>query len=213
MDDEVLAKTVLDRYGRTYADEIGLDIAKNTPSPLFLWLVASLLFSARIGANIAAKTAIAIREAGWRTPAALAAATSEERVKVINGAGYARYDERTASMLGEDAALLEKRWGGDLRNLREEAGGDAERIVELLQVFKGIGPVGAGIFCREMQGVWGELYPFVDERARTAAAALGLPDTPAALAALVDRADFPRFVTGLVRVDLADAYDEIGRAA
>lgn len=61
-----------------------------------------------------------------------------------------------------------------------------------LKEFKGIGEVGADIFCREVQSVWDELFPFADARALAAAAHLGLPAAAGELAALVDRRDFPR---------------------
>ena len=50
---------------------------------------------------------------------------------------YKRYDERTATVLGQGAGLIADRWGGDLRKLRDEAGGDAARIASLLTEFPG----------------------------------------------------------------------------
>lgn len=112
------------------------------------------------------------------------------------------YDESTATALGAGAELLLDRYRGDLRRLRDEADGDPERIRELLQEVPRIGPVGADIFCREAQGVWPELRPASDGRARRAAAGLGLPKTPAGLARLVDADDLPRLAAALVRVEL-----------
>lgn len=43
----VLAE-LLDRHGRTFSGELGIDLAKGTPAPLFQWLWAVLLMSARI---------------------------------------------------------------------------------------------------------------------------------------------------------------------
>ncbi len=208
-----LVAALLDSYGRTYSSELRIDIARGTPSPLFRWLVASLLFSARIRADAALSAARALSEAGWRTPGKMAAAGWEARVKVLNRSGYARYDESTSRMIGDTCELLLDRYGGDLRKLRAAAGEkpDAER--RLLRQFKGIGEVGAGIFCREAQAAWPELYPFADGRALTAAGKLGLPGDAKPLASLVDRADFPRLVTALVRVDLEKGYERLGADA
>ncbi len=52
----------------------------------------------------------------------MAAASWADRAEVLNGAGYARYDERTSTMLGQTAELLLRDYGGDLRRLRERAG-------------------------------------------------------------------------------------------
>jgi len=87
------------------------------------------------------------------------------------------------------------------------------RVSEVVQQFKGIGDVGANIFCREAQLAWDELHPFVDCRALEIARRLGLPATPDGLAKLVDRRELPRLVSGLVRVAIAGEVDEIRRQA
>lgn len=198
-----IVTVLLNRYGRTFADELGLGLGRNTPSPLFRLLCASLLFSARISAALATAAARALTEHGWTTPAKMAAATWAERTRVLNLSGYARYDESTSRMLGETAALLLDRYGGDLRRLRDAARRDPARERKLLKEFKGIGDVGVDIFFREVQGAWEELYPFADRKALVGAAQLGLPADPARLAALVSRADYPRLLAALVRMELA----------
>ena len=83
----------------------------------------------------------------------------------------------------------------------------------LLKQFKGIGDVGADIFCREAQIVWDELYPFADRKALDTAHRLRLPTSGGGLARLVDRRDLPRLLAGLVRVALAGEADEIREQA
>jgi hypothetical protein len=120
-------EALLERHGQTYAEELDIKVAKGTPSVLFRLLVASILFSARIGAGQAVKAARALTEAGWTTAEKLAATSWQQRVRVLNRHGYARYDERTASMLGDACELLLDRYRGDLRRLRAEAGQDQSR--------------------------------------------------------------------------------------
>lgn len=210
--DAILA-ALLERHGRTYCDELGIDIEKGTPSPLFRWLCASLLFSARIGAELAVQAAAALAEQGWTTPQKLADATWKERVRTLNASGYARFDERTATMLGDTCEILLDRYGGDLRRLREEAERDPESERSLLKELKGIGDVGADIFFREAQASWNELRPFADRRALDAAKRLDLGKDADALAALVSERDLPRLVAALVRTELADDYDGVREAA
>jgi hypothetical protein len=75
--------------------------------------------------------------------------------------------------------------------------------------------VGVDIFFREAQRSWPELFPFADPRALEAAKRLGLDPDATALSRLVDRArlvdrdDFARLVTGLVRADLDGTCDVI----
>ena len=98
-------------------------------------------------------------------------------------------------MLGEMADAVIDEYGGDLRRLRESD--DVERD---LQQFKGIGPAGAAIFCREVQGVWPDLAPYVDEElAADGAEMLGVPRSAERLAAPVSRPDLPRLVAACVR--------------
>ena len=139
----------------------------------------------------------------------MADSTWSERVQVLSQNGYARYDESTARMLGDTAEMLLARWDGDLRHLREEAGGDVARTRALLQEAKGIGEVGADIFCREVQGVWPEVRPFLDDRTLDAARALGLGEDPDAVARLVEGAELPRLTAALVRAALAGDVADI----
>ena len=199
---------LLDRYGTTYAAEAGFTV-RNTPASLFRLLCLATLLSARIRADIAVAAAKALADAGWTTVDDLRSSSWEQRVKVINRSGYARYDERTARMLGESADLLHDRYRGDLRRLRDEADRDPGAERRLLKEFKGIGDTGVDIFFREVQGEWGELYPFVDRRAVDSAARLELPKDAAKLADLVPRREFPRLVAALIRAGLADAHDEL----
>ncbi len=212
---EAIVRAVLDRHGRTYAEEIGFDGSRNEPEELFRLLTASLLFSARIRADIAVRAARALGEQGWTTADRLLESSWEQRARVLNESGYARYDERTASMLAETSELVRDRWEGDLRRLRDEADRDPAAERRLLKECKGIGDAGVDIYFREAQGAWGELYPFVDKRARAGAEALGLPVEPEALAeASPDGpANFARLTAALVRVDHAGDADELREAA
>lgn len=208
-----VVRHLLDKHGRTYCDELGIDIGKNTPSPLFRWLVASLLFSTRIGAGQAVKAAGALSDAGWTTPEKMAEATWKQRVDVLNKHGYARYDESTSRMLEDTSRHLLDKYDGDLRRLREQADGDEKHAVSLLTEFKGIGETGAHIFLREAQTAWDEFYPFADKRALKAAGKIGLDTDAKALSKLVPRKDFPRLVTGLLRADLAGDLETIADEA
>lgn len=208
-----LAQALLRRHPHSHAQELAIDVARNTPAPLFRWLVASLLFSARIAAEQAQQAAAALFEAGWTTPQKMAASTWRQRVSVLNGSGYARYDESTSRYLGEDCDLLLERWKGDLRKLREEAEKDPARERKLLKTFKGIGDTGTDIFFRETQTAWQELHPFADGKALKAAAKLELADDAAGLARLVSQRELPRLLSALVRVDLDKAYDAVRKDA
>jgi endonuclease III len=196
-----LARKLLDRYGESFAEQAGIRLS-DQPGPLYQLVVLTTLLSARITASVAVAAARELFAAGYRTPAAMARATWQQRVDALGRGHYRRYDERTATMLGDGAQLCLDRWHGDLRRLRADAGGQVGRVRTLLMQFPGIGPTGADIFVREVQGVWPEYEPFLDAKVRAGGAKLHLPSSPDALAGLVDRADLPRLASALVRVSL-----------
>jgi endonuclease III len=208
-----VVRALLERHGTTYAEEIGIRLGRGGPSPLFRLLCAALLLSARISADLAVAAARALADQGWTTPRKLADATWAQRTKVLNRAGYARYDERTSRMLADSAEHLLDAYGGDLRRLRDAADRDPAEERRRLQEFKGIGEVGADVFLREVQRVWPELRPYFDRRALASARKLRLPADPDALAGLAPRGDTARLAAALVRAGLAKDHGEIRAGA
>ncbi|HEU5334031.1 MAG TPA: endonuclease [Actinocrinis sp.] len=195
------ARRLLEEHGRTFADEAGIRL-RDTPAPLYQLSVLSMLSSAPIRAHVAITTARELFAAGWRTPVRMADATWQQRVDALGRGGYKRYDESTSTALGDGARLILDTWSGDLRKLRAEAGRDPAVIRERLRTLPRIGPTGADIFCREAQGIWAELRPGFDKRARDGARKAGLPTAPDELAALVPPGDLPRLAAALVRITL-----------
>lgn len=205
---------LLDRFGRTSAEQAGIRLA-DQPSPLYQLLVLATLLSARISSDIAVAAAGELFAAGLRTPQRMRDATWQQRVDALGRGGYRRYDERTATMLGEGAELLLDRWSGDLRELRDEAGGDPKAIRGLLTEFKGMGPVGADIFLREVQAVWPQTAPYLDDRVVRGAEKVGLPSSADTLSGLVDSPrDLARLTSALVHVSRGSrAAEEVKQAS
>jgi len=200
---EDVVRRVLDRHGRTFADEASIALA-DEPAPLFQLLVLAQLLSARISTEIAIAAARELGAAGWTTAQRLRDAPRPRVVAALGRAGYRRYDERTATQLREMGALVLDRYGGDLRRLAAEADGDAGRAARLIQEVKGIGPTGAAVFLREVQEVWPWVRPYLDGRARSGARRIGLPYDDG-LVELVAPGDLARFAAALVRVSRVPA--------
>ena len=192
-------RTLLDTQGQTYAGEAGIKLA-DKPGPLYQLLVLATLLSARISSGIAVAAARELFRAGYRTPRAMLDATWQDRVDALGRGHYRRYDERTATMLGDAARHCQDRWHGDLRRLHREAGDDVRRLVTLLTEFPGIGPTGADIFLREAQAVWPGIAPYADRKVRDGAERVHLPNSPDKLAALAPRDQLPNLFSALVRV-------------
>ena len=196
---ERIAAELTRKQGRTYAEEAGIKLA-DKPSPLYELHVLATLLSARISSDIAIAAARELFAAGYRTPDAMTRASWQDRVDALGRGHYRRYDERTATMLGDAAGQLADRWHGDLRKLRDEADGDAGRIAALLTDFPGIGPAGASIFLREVQETWPSVAPYVDDRMTQGARRAGLPGSRDELAQIVGQSPHPaRLAAALVR--------------
>jgi endonuclease III len=199
--EEDVVRELLDRAGTGYAREAGIELA-DRPAALFQLLMLAELLSTRISARIAVAAAAELIRSGYRTPRRVAEADWQDLVDALGRAHYRRYDESTATRLGRNATLLLDRYGGDLRRLASEAGGDADRLAGLLQQFQGIGPVGADIFVREVQDLWNRFRPHFDERARQGAERVGLPTDPASLGRLSPPGRTADLAAALVRVTL-----------
>lgn len=192
-------KALLADAGTTYAEEAGITL-KDQPGAMFKLLVLTNLLSARINAEIAVAAARELFEAGGGTPRGMAKLSWQQRVDALGRGHYIRYDESTATRLGDMAEMIVDDYDGDLRKLPQRAGRDPRKGREILQEFPGIGPTGAEIFCREAQAVWLWLRPSFDDVALKGAERLGLPTRPERLAELVEEREFARLAAALVRV-------------
>lgn len=208
-----IIEALMQRHGRTFATELGVDLRRNTPSPLFRLLCYSLLTSAPVSADLAMSAAKAMAKAGWTTPQKLQASRWETRAKVLNEAGYARVDEKTATQLEEMNERLLQEYGGDLRKLREAADGKPKKLRKSLKAFTGMGGTGADIFLREIQLVWDECYPYADKAALSAADKLGLKADADKLARKVSRTEYPKLMAALVRCKLSKDVQGVLEAA
>ncbi|MBW0105219.1 endonuclease [Pseudonocardia sp. KRD291] len=199
--DDRTVSALLDTAGQTYAAEAGITL-EDKPAPLYRLLVLATLLSTRIKAELAVDAAHELVSSGMGTPEKMRDASWQDRVDALGRAHYRRYDEQTATALGEAAELLLDRYRGDLRRLREEAGGDPKKIRELLTAFPRLGPVGADIFAREAQAVWPELRPALDGKALDGAERVGLPRDGNELAELVEGDRLAELAAALTRVAL-----------
>ena len=204
---------LMTRHGRTYAEDLGADVAADTAEAMFRLLVFASLASAPIRTAAAVEASNAMFTEGWTNPAAVLDSTWEQRVRVLNGHGYARYDESTARTFADACQYLLETYDGDVRALRQAGDHHTAREHTLLMEIKGIGPVGADIFLREAQAGWDELVPYVDARTRQTARELGLPADPRRLLDLVEREDFPRLVAALTRSRLEHDIETVAKAA
>jgi len=163
-------------------------------------LVLCALLSKPISARIATDAARELARTAGRTPAGMNSVSWQQRVDALGRAHYKRYDESTATRLGDLADVVVDRYRGDLRRLVDAADRQVPRARDLLQEFPGIGPTGADIFLREVQAVWPWVRPFSDQRVARAASELRLPHSTRGLARLAGSDDLSHLTAVLMRV-------------
>lgn len=152
-----------------YSEDLGIDLRK--PDGRFRWFLASILFGARISERIAAKTYMVFQKAGLDSPEKILSTGWDELVHILDEGGYVRYDFSTATKLLRIIGDLKERYGS-LEELRRQSA-DTRDLEKRLQEFKGIGPVTAQIFLRELRGPW-NVNPEISNRAREMAECLGI---------------------------------------
>ncbi|MEJ2870363.1 endonuclease [Actinomycetospora sp. OC33-EN08] len=203
---EQTAAQLLDVAGETFAAEAGITL-DDKPAPLYRLLVLAVLLSSRVQAKLGTRACHELVASGFGTPERMRDATHDEVHDALSRGKFLSKDQ-TADALLDGAALVCDRWGGDLRRMRSEADGDTEALTGLLTEVPRLGPVGASIFVREVQAVWPEFRPHLDDKALDGAEAAGLPRDAHALASLVSADDLARFAAALVRAGLSDDVAE-----
>jgi hypothetical protein len=201
--DERTVARLLDQAGTTYAAEAGITLA-DKPAPLYRLLVLAVLLSTPINARLATAATAELVRTKLGTADRMDRASWQARVDALGRAHYRRYDESSATALGDGARLVLDQYRGDLRRLRDRADGDPGRVRALLTDFPRVGPVGADIFAREAQAVWPELRPAVDAKVLAGARALDLADEAAAIGSLVEPDRLAVLCAALVRAALDD---------
>jgi endonuclease III len=166
---------LLDGNGDLFSARLGIALSGLDSGEVFRWFLASMLYGARINQSVAGRTYLAFLEHGLSTPERIVAADLSELLQIMAEGGYVRYDGITSRKVREASATLLHDYGGDLNSLHAAAR-DARDLEARLQGFKGIGPTTAGIFLRELRGVWPKADPPLGDLARLAAVHLGIVD-------------------------------------
>jgi hypothetical protein len=142
---------LLEVAGTSLSEQAGIRL-QNKQAPLFQLIVLASLLAKPTSGDVAVAACRELIAAEMTTPAKMRRATWQRRVEVLGRAHYRRYDESTATRLGEASQLVIDRYSGDLRRPAEQSGQDRRRTVELLEEIPGIGPTGPRSFCVRSRG-------------------------------------------------------------
>jgi len=202
-------KELISKLGGKFSKELGIDLSKGKSTEIFKWFLASKLFGARIGTNIAIKTYREFERCGVLSPEKILETGWDGLVRILDDGGYARYDFSTATKLLEIMADLTKYYDGNLNKLYQKARNEEELENLLKSLGKGIGDVTVNIFLRELRSVWEMANPIPSELVILAARNLGfISQTEEPLSALkkvwlahtIKGKDFSDFEAALLRL-------------
>jgi endonuclease III len=134
-----------------YSKDLGIDLASGKESELFKWFLACLLFGKPIQQEVAKRTYFEFEKEGLITPEKILKAGWGKLVEVLDKGHYVRYDFSTATKLLEICQSLKEKYG-TVSALIEKPKNRAD-LSRRLQEFKGIGPVTARIFMRDLKKI------------------------------------------------------------
>ncbi|MBI4091404.1 hypothetical protein HY419_01475, partial [candidate division WWE3 bacterium] len=129
--------------------ELNIDLPSKEETEYFKWFLACLLFGKPIQQEVAKRTFFAFMDAGLDNPDAIMEAGWDKLVEVLGKGRYVRYDFSTAGKLLSVSQALKGKYGSITEMIKAKPRtmkGLYNRMLE----FKGVGPVTAGIFIRDM---------------------------------------------------------------
>lgn len=147
---------LIKKYGIPYSEELNINI--KTKQGRFKWFLASLLFGKRISEEIAKKTYREFEKKNVLSPDSILRTGWHGLVDILDSGGYVRYDFSTADKLLEISKIIKEKYSGDVDEIHNRAS-DSKDLENKLREFKGIGPITANIFLRELRLVWKKSDP------------------------------------------------------
>jgi hypothetical protein len=191
-------KEFVERYGRPFSEELGIDLKSREAEEVAKWFLASILYSKPIRESTATITYQAFETSGVVTPQKIIETGWEGLVSLLDEGGYTRYDFSTADKLLQVFGNLQAKYGGDLNRLHDAATDSGDLEKRLMSLGKGIGATTVSVFLRDMRPVWRKADPEPSPLVRLAMNELGIKDIKEL--AKERRLDQVRLETALLRL-------------
>lgn len=132
-----------------YSVDLGIDLKSKKESEYFKWFLACLLFGKPIQQEVAKRTYYEFIREGLDNQEAIIDAGWDKIVEVLDNGHYVRYDFSTATKLLNICQELKNRYR-TVTNLVNQSKNKKD-LSKHLQELKGIGPVTAEIFVRDIE--------------------------------------------------------------
>lgn len=165
--------TLMAELGGSYAAALGITLDGLRAEEVYKWFLAAVLYGAPIPEAQATRTWREFERNGVLTLQRVLDTGWDGLVRMLDAGGYTRYDFKTATKLLDVNRTLLADYQGDLNALHAAATDPADLERRIVALGKGIGPVTADIFLRELRGRWKKAQPPLSPLALAAAAELG----------------------------------------
>ena len=170
-------ESLVKNLGERYSEVLKINLASKDDKEIFRWFLASVLFGAPITETSVIKTYRCFRKREVLTPNKILETGWNGLVEILDEGSYTRYDFKTATKLLEVMGNLNKKDGGSLNRLHDDAVDSNDLENRLKELGKGIGYVTVSIFLRDLRGVWRKADPKPTPLVIMAAKRLGIIET------------------------------------
>lgn len=167
------APALVAKLGGSYAAKLDIHLDTLDPDEIYKWLLAAVLYGARISEKIASRTWRELESRKVITPERMINTGWDKLVVILDRGGYVRYDYKTATKLLDISSVLLDNYGGSLNTLHAVAVDYDDLEKRIIDLGKGVGKVTAGIFLRELRCKWQKANPPLSLLALNAAHMLG----------------------------------------
>ena len=130
------------------AKDLKINLKSGKDSELFKWFIASILFGKPIQQEVAKRTYFEFERAGILDLKNILNAGWDRLVEILDRGHYVRYDFSTADRLIGICRELKEKYGSIAKLVKSSK--NKRDLEKRLVEFKGIGPVTARIFLREI---------------------------------------------------------------
>ena len=84
-------KKLISALGGKFSEELGIDLSKGKSTEIFKWFLASKLFGARIGTNVAIKAYREFKRCGVLSPEKILNPSSTSKSRINSNINYLRF--------------------------------------------------------------------------------------------------------------------------
>lgn len=142
-----------------FSEELGIDLQSGKDPELFKWLLATVLYGGPVSRDVARKTFRTFQKYQLNDPVSITGAGWSFLIHpVMHEGGYVRNDSVAASNILDLCGTLQEYYQGSL-NLLHDSANDAPDLERRLTALRGMEPISANIFLRELRPVWDKADP------------------------------------------------------